>query len=296
MSSNEQELPPIPRAPSVPRVDTEAQYNDDGTVTVGGRTRTLETVGAALQGTDPGKSGEFSTDGKNKRVGEGDDGFNQMAGWLGTGGRQTQLLEEHGSAALASRNLSWYDKNVLKITPETLQSAEYSIARDILGAEFNGRLKAAGAAEVGWGENREMVVKRLEEVQTRPERRKQTAASNVQMVDEMKEGAEKKNQTADDRDYQLGWQQYAETMRRQTQQEARKDRLSRERESRLDRLQQRADQKFQAAQNLQIEQMRIESNERRFNKELEISREKDRAAAIKGIASGFASLGAAFTL
>lgn len=305
-----QHSPPVvvPTAPPVPRVSTERVVNPDGTVTVGNTTYVPETVGTGYVGTDPGAKGEYSTkpnaDGtKPQRVGEGDDGFNFMAGWLGTGDRQTELLQEHGNAGVAGKNLNWYDRNVLKITDETLLSAQRSSEKDILSVQYDSKLKAAGGAPVGWGESEPEVRRRLEELQTRDTRRTKARQNNASTESDAKGQATTANAQAGQTDFNnqfttyTAQQQASERDYRRSQESiARQDRLSREREGRLDRLQQRADTKATQAQTLRLEQMRIDSDERRFNRQMERDAQKDRVAAIKGIANSFASLGAAFTL
>jgi len=171
-------FPVLPDAPKTRRVNPTRVVNPDGTVTIGDNTYVPETVGTGLQGYDPGEKGEFSTDGKNTRQGDGDDGFNFMAGWLGTGGRQKELLQE-GSVAKAVRELNLIDKYILKINKKTLLSADLAAKREELGDEFDGQLKAAGAAPVGYGEGREEVIKRLGENETRDGRRKKVKQVNT---------------------------------------------------------------------------------------------------------------------
>lgn len=164
-------FPLLPDAPKTRRVDPTRVVNSDGTVTIGDNTYVPATVGTGLQGYDPGEKGKFSTSKiKTKRQGDGDDGFNFMAGWLGTGGRQEELLQE-GSIRKAANERNFIDKYILKITPESLQNARLAATRDELGEKFNGRLKAAGAAPVGWGEGKEEVEARLEENKTRKGRK-----------------------------------------------------------------------------------------------------------------------------
>lgn len=193
-------FPLLPDAPKTRRVDPTRVVNPDGTVTIGDNTYVPETVGTGLQGYDPGEKGEFSTDGKNTRQGDGDDGFNFMAGWLGTGARQEELLQE-GSVAKAARELNLIDKYILKINKKTLLSADLAAKREELGDEFDGQLKAAGAAPVGYGEGREEVIKRLGENETRDGRRKKVKQLNTASDNNATQNALKQNANAGATDF-----------------------------------------------------------------------------------------------
>lgn len=193
-------FPLLPDAPKTRRVDPTRIINPDGTVTIGDKTYVPETVGTGIQGYDPGEKGEFSTDGKNTRQGDGDDGFNFMAGFLGTGGRQEELLQE-GSVAKAVKGRNLIDKYILKITPETLLSAKRAATREELSELYDGQLKAAGAAPVGYGEGREEVEKRLVENETRDGRRKAAKQFNTASDNNATQNALKQNANAGATDF-----------------------------------------------------------------------------------------------
>ena len=189
-------FPLLPDAPKTRRVDPTRVVNPDGTVTIGDNTYVPETVGTGLQGYDPGEKGKFSTSKvKTVRQGDGDDGFNFMAGWLGTGGRQEELLQE-GSIRKAANERNFIDKYILKITPESLLNARLAATRDELGETYDGRLKAVGAAPVGWGEVKEEVEARLKENSTRKGRKLSVKQRNNTTKNNYTQAALRQNESA----------------------------------------------------------------------------------------------------
>ncbi len=265
------------------RVDTTRKVNPDGTVSIGDNTYVPETVGSGIQGYDPGAKGEFSTTG-NKRVGEGDDGFDWQAGWLGTGDRQTELLQS-GSVKKASENLNWWDRNVLKINKGTLQSARHAETKDLLGEQFNGQLKAAGAAPVGWGESVEEVKARLLEKSTRTARGKKAQQNNTATESNFKGAATQKNDSAAATDLSTTLAvSNANFLRQQQELAAQERQLS------------RADSKEAKSMEYRLLQDKMDREDWRFKEEMKRYDKNKQKETIQGLIGGLAALGAAFAM
>lgn len=265
------------------RVDTSRKVNPDGTVTIGGSTYVPSTVGTGIQGYDPGEKGEFSTTG-NKRVGDGDDGFNGMAGWLGTGDRQTELLQ-NGSVSAAARELNWYDRNVLKITKDSLLSASRSAQRETLGDQWDGKLKAAGAAPVGWGESAEEVKARYLEKSGRTARAKKVKQTNTATESNLTQTAVATNDDASATDLNTTLAvSNANFLRQQQELAAQERQLS------------RADSKENKSMEYRLLQDKMDREDWRFAEEMKRYDKNKQKETIQGLIGGLASLGAAFAM
>ena len=280
---SEQLFPLIEQPGPSRRVDTTRKVNPDGTVSIGDSTYVPETVGTGIQGYDPGAKGEFSTTG-NKRVGDGDDGFDWQAGWLGTSDRQTELLQG-GGVTKATKNLNWWDRNVLKINEKTLRSASNSSQRDTLGDQFNGRLKAVGAAPVGWGESVEEVKARLLEKSTRTARAKTAKQTNTATESNFKSAGISKNEGAakDDLATTLAVSN-ANFLRQQQELAAQERQLS------------RADSKEAKSMEYRLLQDKMDREDWRFKEEMKRYDKNKRTETIQGLVGGLAALGAAFAI
>ena len=279
---------PLPEAP-VP-VSSQVIDNGDGTYTVGDRTIVKETVGRGLQGTDPGADGKFSTDGKNTRQGDGDDGFTGARGWIndtfGTqGNRQQVLIDKYGDDIDSIMKEVNLNDRMFGITRESLESALTSERQKALGKKYNVDLESVGGAKVGYGESEGQVKRREEERRTRGARGKKVKAENAANISNAKADVTATNKV-DAQNF------LTNTLQIQNANFLRNQEIARQQE----RLGDRADAKEAKSMEYKLLQEKMDRDDHRYEQELMRYDERKRTETLQSLAGGLAALGAAFAL